>query len=157
MKRIQTGIFVIFISLLFSGCKNPDSATNELIIEPIIEPVGGSYYYVKNQTDLDLSAQFPVPTYDRTIDKMVDIDSVVTIPHLATTKLFEDLGNFGLNPTPSHTFKNIKFFKMTDGVKTLVFELNPVKNDRWISTILSREEYDYGLTEYQLVLGKEDL
>ncbi|WP_159466702.1 hypothetical protein [Dyadobacter sp. 3J3] len=153
MNRIQTGFFVIFLSLLFSGCKDPESQTNE----PINEPAGGSYYYVKNETDLDLYAQFPVPTYDSSIDKMIDIDSTVTIPRLVTTKLFEDLGNFGLNPMPTHTFKNIKFFKQTDGVKSLVFEINPVKNDRWISKILSREDSGYGLTEYQFVLRKEDL
>lgn len=153
MNRIKTGLFVIFLSLLFTGCKDPESPTNE----PIVEPVGGSYYYVKNETELDLYAQFPVPTYDLSIDKIVDIDSTVTIPRLVTTKLFEDLGNFGLNPMPTHTFKNIKFFKKTDGVKTLVFEINPIKNDRWISTILNREESGYGLTEYQLIIRKEDL
>lgn len=152
MKRIEIRIVLIFFSLFFPGCQNPVDNT-----EIAIEPAGGSYYYIKNQTDLDLYAQFPVPTYDRSIDKMIDLDSTVTIPRLATTKLFEDLGNFGLNPTPTHTFKNIKFFKQTDGLKTLVLEINPVKNDRWIAKILSREEYGYGLTEYQLVLGKEDL
>ena len=153
MKPIQTAVFVLILPLLFSGCKNPDSYTNE----PIVEPTGGSYYYVKNQTDLDLYVQFPVPTYDSSIDKIVDIDSTVIIPRLATTKLFEDLGNFGLNPTPFHTFKNIRFFKQTDGVKILVYEINPVKNDSWIAKILSREESGYGLTEYQFVLRKEDL
>lgn len=152
MKHIEIRIVIVFFSLFFLGCQNPDDNT-----EIAIEPAGGSYYYIKNQTDLDLYAQFPVPTYDRSIDKMIDLDSTVIIPRLATTKLFEDLGNFGLNPTPTHTFKNIKFFKQTDGLKTLVLEINPVKNDRWISTILSREEYGYGLTEYLLVLGKEDL
>lgn len=153
MNRIQAGFFVILLSLLFSGCKDPESPTNE----PIMEPAGGSFYYVKNETDLDLYAQFPVPTYDRSTDKVVDVDSTVIISRLVTTKLFEDLGNFGLNPTPTHTFKNIKFFKQTDGVKTLVFEINPVKNDRWISKILNREDSGYGLTEYQLVHRKEDL
>ncbi|MCF0054638.1 hypothetical protein [Dyadobacter sp. CY356] len=153
MNRTQTGIILIFLTLLFSGCKNPDSPVNEIINEP----VGGSFYYVKNQTDKDLYAQFPVPTYDLSINKMVDIDSTVIIPHLATTKLFEDLGNFGLNPTPFHTFKHIKFFKLENGVKTLAFELNPMKNDRWVSNILSREESGYGLTEYQLLVRNEDL
>ncbi|MBE9464433.1 hypothetical protein ACFP1I_05400 [Dyadobacter subterraneus] len=153
MNRIQTVLCLIFMSLSFSGCKNPDDPANKILIEP----VGSSYYYVKNQTDTDLHAEFQVPIYDRSIDSVVQIDSIIPIPRLSTTKIREDLGHFGHNPVPGDTFKNIRFFKITGGTKTLVLEINPVKNERWISTILSRDEYGYGLTEYQFVIRKDDL
>jgi hypothetical protein len=153
MRQIEIRIIaLLFLSLWFSGCKNTDESN--LIMDG---PVGGSYYYVKNQTDSDFLVQFPVPVYDRSINSIISVDSTILISRSTTTKIFEDLGNFGFNPTPAHTFKEIKLYRIEGEQKTLVLNIKPVSNTRWISTIISRDKDGYGLTEYQLVLKKDEL
>lgn len=153
MCQTRIGIIVLlFFSLWFSGCTNPES-----VDEIYAEPTGGSFFYVTNQADSDLLAEFPIPFYDRTIDRMILVDSIVQIPRQTTIKIFEDLGNFGFNPIPSHTFKEIRFYRIEGEQKTLVLSIKPVTNEQWISKIISRDESGYGLTEYQLVIKKEDL
>jgi hypothetical protein len=153
MRRTElTLIIIILFSMWFTGCKNPDNSS-----EIMDGPVGGSYYYVKNQTESDLLVQFPVPVYDRSIDSIILVDSTIQISRLATTKIFEDMGNFGFNPTPSHTFREIRFYTIAGEQKEPALNIKPVINDKWISKILSRDEYGYGLTEYQFVIKKEDL
>jgi len=148
--RLSVIVLLLFSTWLF-GCKNADHS-NELMDGP----VGSSYYYVRNQTDSDLLAEFPIPFYDRTIDKMILVDSIIQIPHQTTLKIFED-SNFGFNPIPSHAFKEMRFYRIAGEQKTLVLNIKPVTNEQWISKIISRDQYGYGLTEYQFVVKKEDL
>jgi hypothetical protein len=144
-------IVILFFSTWLFGCKNADNG-NMIIVEP----AGSSFYYITNQTDNDLSAEFPIPFYDRTVDKVILVDSIVQIPNQTTVKIFEE-SNFGFNPIPSHTFKEIRFYKIAGEQKTLVLNIKPVTNEQWISKIISRGEDGYGLTEYQFAVKKEDL
>ena len=151
MKAIQFHIIIIYISVTCFGC------AKEKKDELIIEPVGGAYDYINNQTDVDLLVEFPVPIYKRSIDAVIFVDSTIQIPRLSTTKFFEDTGNFGFNPFPSHTFKELNFYRIIDQKKTITLTIKPVDNKDWMTKIISREPSGYGLTEYQLSIDKEDL
>ena len=51
----------------------------------------------------------------------------------------------------------MRFYRIAGEQKTLVLNIKPVTNEQWISKIISRDQYGYGLTEYQFVVKKEDL
>ena len=80
MRQTRLSVIVIlFFSTWLFGCKNADNG-NMIIVEP----AGSSFYYITNQTDTDLLAEFPITFYDRTIDKMILVDSIIQIPHQKT-------------------------------------------------------------------------
>jgi hypothetical protein len=153
MKTTLNFLSLLLLGILFFACSKLKVGPEG----PMVEPVGSGHYFIENQSNVPLTAVFPIPVYNFSKDKFEDIDSTISIAGYGRTLLFKDEGIFGVNPTPKQSFKEIRFYKTVAGNNSLAFEINPIKNEDWVQVIKSRDKYGYGLTEYSFTIEQADL
>lgn len=135
MKTLKiTIVLVCLISLV--GCL--DNSTDP---EPIVEPLGRSYYYVDNQSQSDLNVVYKIADFP--------VDSAVVVPADTTVKIFQLARSS--SPTPSEAFGNLRFYTHPGDTTSPILTIEPVVDENWNRTIAN------DTAKYELVITKEDL
>ncbi|HLR32002.1 MAG TPA: hypothetical protein VK074_05895 [Fodinibius sp.] len=140
MNRLKIIFFLACTIVAMVGCLDNTGSDPE----PITEPMGISYYYIVNQSGLDLNVTYEIA--------FSDIDSTVAVSADSTTKIFEEGGIGGLFP-PSHVLTKLSFYKSSDDSTSPILTIAPVVNENWN---LTAGEVD-NVAKYELVLSTEDL
>jgi hypothetical protein len=84
------------------------------------------------------------------------VDSSYFVSSNTSIKILED-GMFGVNPKPTDSFQYIRLYTSINGSIKIVFELDPIINERWIVTEKNIGVSGYGSTTYELVIEDSDL
>ncbi|MEO6285709.1 MAG: hypothetical protein ABIN80_31265 [Dyadobacter sp.] len=150
MKTIRIWIVTLSLVSIFSACSPTETE------QMINEPAGSARYFIDNQSDKELIVEFPVPVYNFEKDAMQDVDSLIRLNSRTKSVVFED-GGFGINPDPEKSFKEIRFYTITNGQRSLAFTMKPIKNAAWAKLIRSRDNSGYGLTEYSFTITEANL
>lgn len=112
----------------------------------ITEPSGRSYYYIANQSSVDLSAKYKIA--------FLPMDSTVAVPADSTTQIFET-GGIGSPPPPSEAMDKISFYKLPDDTTSPSLTIEPMVDEKWDMS----QEYEPGdaVRKYVLVIIDEDI
>ena len=135
----------ITLVLISIGCSQDDNDP-----EVINEPAGSAEYFINNLSTKNLDIVFV-----KSVELGFGIDSTKTVTSQEVLKIFQD-GIIGVNPKPTNSFKEIRFFDASNTSDEPLFEITEINNNDWIITEQDLGDSGYGLTKYQLTISDED-
>ncbi|SMO84484.1 hypothetical protein [Fodinibius sediminis] len=113
------------------------------------EPAGSAHYYINNQSSTEITVIFVTSA---ALNFETDSSAV---PGDSSKVIFRD-GGIGINPKPSDSFSNLKFFRETKR-NSPVIVIDSIRNEAWKVIHSEMDDSGYGLTEYELTISDQGL
>lgn len=139
MKSVIITFILACSTLLMASCLDNTGSDPE----PIVEPLGRSYYYVDNQSQSNLNVVYKITGFP--------VDSTVSVPSKTMTKFFQ-LARSN-SPKPSEAFDNLRFYNAADGNTSPIYTVDPIGDDNWNDVTAEADT----VKKYKLIITNEDV
>jgi len=141
MNRLNiTTLFLVCMMVALVGCLDNTGSDPE----PVVEPMGWTYYYVANQSQADLNVVYNIAGFP--------VDSTAAVPANTTTNIFQ-LARTPSSPTPSEAFGNLRFYNQPGDTTNPRLTIEPVIDEHWDDITAEGDtvkKYELGITEEDL-------
>ncbi|WP_156339989.1 hypothetical protein [Nonlabens sp. YIK11] len=130
---------LLFAMFLLFSCSDTD---DDIII---IDSGGSSEYFLNNQTNKRIIAIF-----QKSESLGLEIDTTDIVEINTSKEIFQDF-MIGVNPMPTDSFNEIKFFE-ADDLDNPILILSPIQNQDWTLKTQDLNDSGYGLSTFEFTI-----